>query len=61
LYKLTGYNIPTGKNPKAINRFFFAVALRPKAGNGLLILEVSRSHAVGLLWTSDRLVAETYT
>jgi len=24
--------------------FFFAVALRPKAGHGLLILEVSRSH-----------------
>ena len=24
--------------------FFFAVALRPNAGHGLLILEVSRSH-----------------
>jgi len=25
--------------------FFFLVALRPNAGHGLLILEVSRSHA----------------
>ena len=46
--------------------FFFPVALRPSAGHGLLILEVSRSHthndasqSVGLLWTSDQLVAET--
>jgi hypothetical protein len=35
-------------------------------GQGLLILEVSRSHttahqSVGLLWTSDQLVAETST
>jgi len=43
------------------------VALRPNAGHGLLILEVSRSHSydapqsVGLLWTSDQLVAETFT
>jgi len=42
------------------------VALRPNAGHGLLILEVSRSHtndasqSVGLLWTSDHFVAETY-
>jgi len=47
--------------------FLFAVALRPNAGHGLLILEVSRSHknnalqSVGLLWTSDQLVAETST
>jgi hypothetical protein len=39
------------------------VALRPNAGHGLLIAEVSRSHSdapqsVGLLWTSDQLVAE---
>jgi len=27
-----------------LNHFFFAVALRPNAGHGLLILEVSRSH-----------------
>jgi len=43
---------------------FFPVALRPNAGHGLLIHEVSRSHndasqSVGLLWTSDQLVAET--
>ena len=38
------------------------MASRPNADHGLLIHEVSRSHApqsVGLLWTSDQLVAET--
>jgi hypothetical protein len=41
------------------------MALRPKAGHCLLILEVSRSHTldvpqwVGLLRTSDQLVAQT--
>ena len=49
-----------------IIQFFYAVALRPNAGHGLLILEVSRSHndapqSVGLLRTSDQLVAETST
>ena len=43
-------------------QLFFPVALRPNAGHGLLILEVSRSHttthqSVGFLWTSDQLVA----
>ena len=28
------------------NKFFFVVALRPNAGHGLLILEVSRSHTM---------------
>jgi hypothetical protein len=41
----------------------FFLALRLNAGHGLLILEISRSHtttqSVGLLWTSDQLVAET--
>ena len=42
------------------------MALRPNGGHGLLILEVSKSHSdtphsVGLLWTSDQLVAETST
>ena len=42
------------------------MVLRPNAGQGLLILEVSRSHSdasqsVGLLWTSDQLAAETCT
>jgi hypothetical protein len=46
--------------------FVFPMALRPNAGHGLLILEVSRSHndtpqSVGLLWTSDQLAAETST
>ena len=46
---------------------FFSVALRPKADNGHLIFEVSRSHktthqqSVGLLWASYRLFAETCT
>jgi hypothetical protein len=39
---------------------FFPMALRPNAGHGLLILEVSRSHtthqSAGLLWRSDQLV-----
>ena len=41
------------------------MALRPNAGHGFLILEVSRSHSldapqsVGLLWMSDHPVAET--
>jgi hypothetical protein len=29
-----------------IVQFYFAVALRPNAGHGLLILEVSRSHTM---------------
>jgi hypothetical protein len=38
----------------------------PLVGQGLLIIEASRSHldtphSVGLLWTSDRPVAETST
>jgi hypothetical protein len=51
----------------AIKAVFCAVALRPNAGHDLLILEVSQvthndaPHSVGLLWTSDQLVAETST
>ena len=50
----------------ALIPYFFSVALRRNAGHDLLILEVSRSHttthqSVGLLWTSDQLVAETST
>jgi len=46
--------------------FFFLVAQQPPVGQGLLIHEVSRPHneapqSVGLLWTSDQLVAETST
>jgi len=46
---------------------FFSVVLRPNVGHGLLILEVFQithndaPESVGLLWTSDRLVAETST
>jgi hypothetical protein len=45
---------------------FFPMAQRPLVGQGLLIIEASRSnsdtpHAVGLLWTSDQPVAETST
>jgi len=52
---------------KATNKmqvFFFFVALRPNSGHGLLILEVfwithyDAPQSVGLLWTSDQLVAE---
>jgi len=44
---------------------YLFVALRPNSGHGLLILDVSRLHTttkpqwVGLLWTSDQLVADT--
>jgi hypothetical protein len=47
--------------------FIFALALRPNAGHGLLILEVfyithnDAPQPVELLWTSDQLVAETST
>ena len=42
----------------------FTRAREPLLGQGLLIFEDSRSHSgtphsVGLLWTSDQLVAET--
>ena len=45
----------------------FPLALRPNAGHGLLIHEVFQithndaPQSVGLLWTSDQLVAETST
>jgi len=46
--------------------FLPPVALRPNAGHGFLILEVSRSHtathqSVGLIWMSDQPVADTST
>jgi hypothetical protein len=45
---------------------FFAVALRPNVGHGLLILRFldhtyDAPQLVGLLWMSDQLVAETST
>ena len=44
---------------------YIPMTLRPIAGHGLLILEVSRSHndalqSVEFLWTSDQPVAETH-
>ena len=54
-------------NVRQRDALFFAVALRPNAGHGLLILEVfqithnNAPQTVGLLWTSDQLVAETST
>jgi len=44
----------------------FPMALWSNASHDLLVLDVSRSHSdkpqsVGLLWTSDQLVAETST
>jgi hypothetical protein len=47
--------------------FFSHGATAPSVGQGLLIVEASRSHtsdtphSVGLLWTSDQLVAKTST
>jgi len=44
-----------------LNIFFFRVTLQPNADHGLLIHEFSRSQSVELLWTSDRVFAETST
>ena len=46
--------------------FNFFMARQPPVGQGLFVVEASRSHSdtphsVGLLWTSDQLVAETST
>ena len=46
--------------------YFSPMAQQPLVGQGLLIIEASRSHSdtshsVGLLWTSDQPVAETST
>jgi hypothetical protein len=38
---------------------FFSMARQPPVGLGLIIVEVSISHSVGLLWTSDGPFAET--
>jgi len=45
---------------------FFTTAQQPSVGQGLLIIEVSRSHSdtphsVGLLWTSNQPEAGTST
>ena len=62
--KILAYNNNDNNNNNNNNYF---LALRPNAGQGLLILEVFRSHSldapqsVGLLWTSDQPVAETST
>jgi hypothetical protein len=50
----------------SIQSFFPPMAQQPLVGQGLLIIEASRSHSdtphsVGLLWTSDQSVAETST
>jgi hypothetical protein len=46
--------------------YFFPMPQQPLVGQGLLIVDASRSHSdtphsVGLLWTSDQTVAETST
>jgi hypothetical protein len=48
------------------SRAFFFLAQQPLVGQGLLIIEASRSysdtpHSVGLLWTSDQSDADTST
>ena len=47
-------------------KYFFFWARQPPVCKGFLIVEASQSHpdtphSVGLLWTSDQLVAETST
>jgi hypothetical protein len=41
--------------------YFSPLAQQPQLGQGLLIIEASRSHSVGLLWTSDQPDEQTYT
>jgi hypothetical protein len=46
--------------------FFFPMAQQPLVGQGLLIIEASRSHSdtphsIGLLWTSDQHDANPFT
>ena len=53
-------------NLRTLGYLFFPVAMRPNAGNRLLILQVPRSsndasQSVGLLWTGDQLIADTST
>jgi len=45
---------------------FLLIAQQPPVGQGLPIIEASLSHSdtphsIGLLWTSDQPVSETYT
>jgi hypothetical protein len=61
-----GFGPVVRQTDKWMMNCYFAVALQLKMGHGLFILEVFISHSdtphlVGLLWTSDRLVAETST
>jgi hypothetical protein len=35
------------------------MAEQPLVGQGLIIIEISRSHSVGILWTGDQHDAET--
>jgi len=47
-----------GKDNVSVH-LIFLLAQQPPVGQGLLIPEVSRSHSLGLLWTSDQPVTET--
>jgi hypothetical protein len=52
--------------PWILFHFFLPVARQPLVGQGLLIIEASRSHSdtphsIGLLWTSDQPNAENFT
>jgi hypothetical protein len=49
-------------NYHAIHFFFLQMARQPLGGLGRLIIRgFTITHSVGLLWTSDQLVAETST
>jgi hypothetical protein len=43
------------------NFFFVTMVQQPPVGHGLLVIEDSRSHSVGLLWTSDHPDVQTST
>jgi len=64
----TAHNYYDKSNEEHNLTSLFFVALRPNAGHGLLILEGffldqhnDAPQSVGILWTSDQLVAETST
>jgi len=45
----------------SLSMHFLFVARQPLLGQGILIVEASRSHSVGFLWTSDQPDTKTST
>jgi hypothetical protein len=71
-FKLTKYDLATAYLDTLLSfllteiYFFFSIVRHPLVGQGLLIIDASRSHSdtphsVGLLWTNGQPDAETAT